>query len=189
MIKPKDCTSALICFSGRRPGQGKWWERLVATCIKKITKSKWTHVCFVFKNENDAVMVLEATDPKVQMVPLDEALAPHIHYRKIYRINLWDVKNFNDIIMLLWYRYRFEKYGFWQLLFTPLAMLFWSKNLATRGLVCSELVLEGLLLGRLKNLFEFYNFDGDKVSPQDLENVLFPLSFSGDVEIIEDTSV
>lgn len=186
LIEAKDLTSGAICFSDKRDKVGKWYERIFTFFQKKLTPGN-THISFIFPQENK-IMCLEATMPKVQMSELKSALSLERNSRKIYLIKNWDLKDFKSMCYMLYNEFKDVKYGLMQAIFIPLARFFKVKNifgLSKKKQVCSEFVLNGFLRSKYRELFIDLKKIEDKIIPQDIMDRIKAWLYFDNMELIE----
>ena len=182
MIESKKLKSLTLCFSGSF-NKNNFLKRFAMNLIKKITKSKWSHVSFVYPDK-EIVMCQEATSPTVQRIPLYNWLKKNEHEWEIYEIDLVPKQSYIWMLDELWNEIGQMKYGFFQLFTAAFSYLFRTKNLISKGVVCSEYVMTGLEKTSLSGyLSKFY--DKDTISLQDIYQMVKLLEIVGLAKLIE----
>lgn len=186
LIQTKDLTSGAICFSDKRDKVGTWYERIFTFFQKKLTPGH-THISFIFP-QNDKVMCLESTMPKVQISELESALSPERNSREVYLIKNWDLNEFQTMCKALYNEFKDVKYGLLQAIFIPLFRFLRIKNifgLSKKKQVCSELVLNGFLISQFRELFIDLQKIEDKIIPQDIMDKIKSWLYCDNMILIE----
>lgn len=182
MLKVSDLKYLTLCFSGsfkKKP----WYSKLAMYLVKKITGSKWSHVCFVYP-EGDTVMSQEATTPTVQRIPLYKWLKNTKHEWEIYEINNISLEESLQLLEDLWIEIGKEKYGIFQLVMAFFSYMLRTKNLVTKGVVCSEYVMKGLEKTLYKDYLSSF-YDENTISPQDIYEMVILLESVGIAKRLE----
>lgn len=182
MIEAHELEHFTLCFSGSFP-DSPWYEKWASKLIKSITKSRWSHVSFVYPDQGH-VMCQEATMPRARIKRLYSWLKAPRHEWEIWEINNVGLEKYIQILDELWQTYGPVEYGKWQLIFAVFSYIFRTKNLMTKGIVCSEYVMKGIEKTRYKGYLSGF-YDKDTISPQDIYQMVKLLEKIGIAQMLE----